>query len=681
MPILARVVLVCACVSLLVAAAFSAASPLDLALYLVCLAAFTAPGWPLSRWFAGSDRDPWSRAVLVVALGYVAGALLTVGLRVAGVAAPTACLGACLALAAVLHRVVPRRGPGIVELARFDARDHLALGGLWLVTSAVVGPVFARVGQPTPGGLAFRAYFIADLWAHMCVVGELAKGACPPLNPFLPAEPLPYYWSYFSLPGLLTMLRPEALLHHAILPNDTVAAALFVGVGYLVARSLGASALASAASWTVVLLANSFEALAYFQRAGLAGFANRTFRTLNVDAITRWYWSLPGADGFHRMMWWTPQHEMSLVLGLLVLAAAVRPRDRNSLQRGAADGLLLGGAVAYSVLNGFLLVLAYAGFELAMLAADRGRDLRRWLTARVLAAAMVLGAVGLVVAVGMVQRTPGMFIFGWNRHFLRGPWRFVLYSFGPALFFAPFALPALRRQWRLAAALASLVLVSTAAFLYVDLRGHENAYVVFRTSHLWFLVLAVLLAVAIDQWRAWPRPASLALTAALVLTSLLAFPTVALDWYNARDTANTALNPGGFRWTLHLTPDEQVAASWIQANVPETATVQNDPRPHGRATWALVPAFFERRMGVGSGIFQPNPRRFDPMLDAVHSMFSGPDPVQARDVCRQLGIDYLYVGPVERKANPAGIAKFGDRPDLFRRVFRLGDEEIFQVVP
>lgn len=675
-----RLVLGGACAALLAAALFSAASPLDLGLFLVALAAFTAPGWPLARWFAGSERDPWSRLIVALVLGYLAGALTVVTLRATGVASPFACFAATLALAALLDRVVPRRGPGLVALARFEGRDLAALGVLWLVTAAIVGPVFARVGHPTPDGLAFRAYFIADLFAHMSVVGELAKGATPPINPYLPVEPLPYYWSYFTLPGLLTVLRPEPLLHHAILLTDIVAACLFAGTGYLVVRTLGASALASGGAWVVVLLANSYEALAYVERAGWAGIAGRTFRTVNVDGITRWYWSLPGVDGFQRMMWWTPQHEMAVTMGLLVLALAAAPRDRNGWQRGAADGLLLAGALAFSSFNGGLLVLSYALFELASLALDRGRDLRRWIVARALAAAIVLAALGLTLAVGMVQRTPDAFLFGWNRYFFRGPWRFLLFNFGPALFFAPLAVGLRALRGRPGVVLASVTFVATAAFLGFDVRGHENTYVVFRAAQLVFLVLAVLLAFAIDRWRTWPRPAAWGLSVALVLASLAAFPTVALDWYNARDTSNVAMNPGRFRWTIHLTPHEQVAARWIQRELPDGAIVQTDARARGRGTWALVPAFFRRRMATGLGLFELDPRRFDPNMNAIHAMYSTADAGEARQVCIRLGIEYVYVGPVERGANPAGVGKFADHAEAFRAVFRLGDEEIFQVV-
>src|SRR5674476_1547946 len=116
------------------------------------------------------------------------------------------------------------------------------------------------------------------------------------------------------------------------------------------------------------------------------------------------------------------------------------PRRPNSIGRGVFDGLLLGGTVALSSFNGVLLVGWYAVAEVALLALDRGRELWRWVLSRGVAAVIVLGFVGLTMALGMVQRTPDAFIWGWNRYFLHGPWTFILLSFGPALFLAPLGL-------------------------------------------------------------------------------------------------------------------------------------------------------------------------------------------------------------------------------------------------
>ncbi len=52
-----------------------------------------------------------------------------------------------------------------------------------------------------------------------------------------------------------------------------------------------------------------------------------------------------------------------------------------------------------------------------------------------------------------------------------------------------------------------------------------------------------------------------------------------------------APSPGGFPWTVHISPENQAAVAWIEANLPENAIVQIDANARGRSTWVLIPAF------------------------------------------------------------------------------------------
>jgi len=659
-------------------------SPLDLLLFLVLLTVFTAPGWPLARWFAGDGVDPVTRSTLALLLGYLAGATTYVLLRLVGVSSPFVVLAACPALALLLQLLL--RGPrdGIVTLARLEPRDLIGLSVLWLLAAAIVGPVFARVGESTPGGLAYRAYFIADLFAHMTVVAELIKGATPPLNPFYPHEAFPYYWTYFTLPALFARLRPDLLVDRGILVMDILAAGLFVSVGYIVVRSIGASALAAASSWVVVIIGSSYEGLYFIWSQMALKRSLWEFKYVNIDAITRWYWDLPPVDGLQRIMWYTPQHETAITFGLLVLLLIVKSRRPNSVARGVADGLLLGGMVAFSSFNGMLLVGTYALAEVGILVVNRGKELGWWLLSRGIAATIVICFVGLTLALGMVQHTPNALILGWNEHFLKGPLAFVFLSFGPALLFAPLGVA---RLWRSAAggtrlmiALAAMTVVCLALFLFVDLRGHENSYVTFRTSQLILLMLAILLAFAIDTWRQWGRPIAVALFALLLIATLGAVPTVAMDWYNSRDISNVEMDPGGFPWTLYVTPDDQAAARWIRENLPIDAQVQTDPWARARNEWAFVTVFAERRMTTGVGIFELNPTRFQQNVNRIKIVFRSLNVDDAYGYCQRMNIEYLYVGDIERRIHAAGVQKFNAHPEKWQLVYRQGSVEIFKVL-
>jgi hypothetical protein len=463
--------------------------------------------------------------------------------------------------------------------------------------------------------------------------------------------------------------------------TDTSMALVFISVGFLAVRALGASARATAISWVTILFASSFEGAYFLWDQYANGRPLKGFLVTNIDAVTRWTWNLPGVDGFHRAMWWTPQHLMALTLALLLLVTMVRARHSGGLVAAAVEGILLGGIVTISSFNGVLLIGAYALAQVIILAVDGGKGFLRWLIARAVAALIVIAFMGLTMGLGMVQSIPNAFLIGWNRYFLRGPWTFVVLSFGPALFLAPLGLrTALQASRQAVIMLLSIAAVITVVFLFVDLRGHENTQVTFRTGHLMYVILAVLLAFAIDVWRVGSRTRSMLLTGGLVAGSLMALPTVALDWYNARDISNIEMNPGNFPWTVHISPDDDLAAQWMHAALPATATVQTDALPRERYTWAYIPAFARRRMAVGNGLFTLNPTRYIEPMQRVHTAYSTATPAEAHAIFVDLGADYVFVGELERRVNGDAVLKFALNPRLFEPVFWHKSVEIYRVV-
>src|SRR4051794_9851634 len=144
----------------------------SLVVFAVALATFTLPGWPLARWLVGRRAGWVFVAPLALVLGYAAGVTLFLTLRLAGGAVPLVVAGSSVALAAVLMTMLPAADDGLVAVPDADRHDAAALGLLLVTVGLVVAPVFAHVGATTPGGLAYRAYFIADLFAHMSVVAE-----------------------------------------------------------------------------------------------------------------------------------------------------------------------------------------------------------------------------------------------------------------------------------------------------------------------------------------------------------------------------------------------------------------------------------------------------------------------------------------------------------------------------
>jgi uncharacterized membrane protein len=138
----------------------------------------------------------------------------------------------------------------------------------------------------------------------------------------------------------------------------------------------------------------------------------------------------------------------------------------------------------------------------------------------------------------------------------------------------------------------------------------------------------------------------------------------------------------GFRWTITLTPDEQEAYRWMQTQTPRDAIVQMDPIAHGRETWSQLPTFAWRRMAAARPISLMDIPDYAERSKRVHRIYADRNAEVAVLIARDLGIDYVFIGPAEQKANPAAaLSKFAKREDLFREVFANAGTRIYQVLP
>ena len=165
----------------------------------------------------------------------------------------------------------------------------------------------------------------------------------------------------------------------------------------------------------------------------------------------------------------------------------------------------------------------------------------------------------------------------------------------------------------------------------------------------------------------------------MLLLIVIGLPTTVIDSYNAQDIGNRRMGPG-FRWTITLTPGEQEAYRWIRTQTARDAIVQMDPIAHGRETWSQLPTFAERRMAAARPISLMDIPDYAERSRKAHNIYAERRADIAARLARELGIDYIFIGPAEQKRNPAGaLAKFGTRDDLFQLVFDNGTNRIYEI--
>lgn len=650
------------------------ASPAPLIFGVVSQFLFVLPGILIVR--ALSPAAGWLPALAFGPLfGQAFGSLILTGFWVAGGR------GAWLLVAAPLlvwTLAVPARGlRGRLRLPATQPGDAVALALLAVIVPVIVGLPFAHVGELTPDGQAYRAYFTADYVWRRAVVIELAKGAAPlPLNPYFAGDVLHYYW----MPHVLSAVQYRfagawATLDELLLIRSIAIDFFFVTFLYGIGRLFGVRPWAAAAGVTFAIVASSFEGLYALFDFSSKNLPLSEVKNLNIDAISRWYFQGIPIDGLQRLLFYQPHHAVGYsvgLIGLLVLAARARARDPVMF---AIAGLCLGLSVAISSFAGLMVTAAAAVYELASIIRDR--DVGR-APLHAIAAALPLGAAAaLVFALGYVDTSGSVLAFGLNRVAVHQFFWVTLLSFGPILIVTLLAIPVLLAERRGLWVLGALVATSAVFYFFINVRDHQDVYVGWRVGHFAFMSAGVIAGVLLQHIVASTSAAQPVQWAFVSIAFAAGLPTTIIDVYNTQDIYNRNMG-ASFRWTLILTPDELAAFDWIKRHTAPDALFQVDPMARDSETWAYLPAFAERRMAVGYPISMVPLAKYQDGSNAIKAMFDEP-PLAAYERAKRARIQYVLVGPPERDAHPGVEERFAAAGDLMPLAFKNATISIYEI--
>ena len=579
----------------------------------------------------------------------------------------------------LLIAVGGRWGGPSVRLPAFGRADVVAVACALVVVPLVTWVPYDHVRQRVADGEAYRAYFTADFVWGMTVTTEIAKGEVPPANPFLAGAPLRYYWMSHLLSGALyrNVRSWGVTAEQVVLIDGLMFGLVAVGFLYALVRISGARAPFAALMVIAAFVANSYEGLERLWVFYRQGTPWEVLRTINVDAVTRWFYEGMPVDGLQRMLLYQPHHLAGYMLALSALWLVGRAEDVTETSVALSTGILLGLAFLFSTFTAIIVGVAIGVLFAIRLIARRALN-AIW-QAGILAGAPLAAGVALAFALGYSDPAQGSLIrIGLNPVAVRWwPWMLVL-SFGPLLFVA---LPGwVRWQWLRdeGSAPAMLVAVALAFYFLTDVPDQGGVWVGWRSGHLLLIGFAAMAAATLTSaWQVtrWRLPLAVGLTVAL----LAAVPTVAIDVYNAQDTSYR-VRVRGFPWTLIITPPERQALDWLRTSTPADAIVQYEPTVRGAGWWCYLTAFAERRMAAGlPGSMIP----FKPYQEASETVrlgvFSAPSANDSYQIASNLGIDYLFIGPFERAAYRPAITRMDERPDLFQAAFRNDVVTIYQL--
>jgi hypothetical protein len=582
-------------------------------------------------------------------------------------------------LASVLAAGAATLARGTVAARPARRSDLAAVLLLVALVPALVGRPFSRVGENVPDGRAYRAYFTADTVWRMAVVAELSKGEFPPRNPFYRGDRMHYYWLAHLVPAAeYHAMHKRLSLEQVLLAHSLALGVAFVLFFFGFARQWVESTGAAATACVLALLGSSFEGLERLIHLWRAQVSFGLLDTLNIDAVTRWFYGSLPVDGLHRLLWYQPHHSTGYAMGLSALLVAAAARDGLSPRVMALCGVLLGLCLLLSSFSAIMLTLMVACVVMTRALSDSAW--RRIPIAAVSAAVPLVAATALAFWLRYVDRTSsGLLYVTMNPLAFHHTAAALVLSFGPLLVGG---VAGALLAWRTGAPrfvpLAAVVVVSLLFYFFVDLRDHQFVYVGWRAGHLLFIAFTVLTGYALQELARRSPPVPALSAAVAILLTLLSLPTFVIDYYNTQDISNRKM-AAGFRWTLVLSHGELDMFNWIKRYTPADAVVQVEPYSRHPNTWAYVPAFAERRMAAGLPISMVPLQKYETASIHVRELYQNLDAEATYLSAAKLGIDYLIVGEPERQAYPDFEGVLRSSPARFREVFHANEVSLYLV--
>jgi len=522
---------------------------------------FVVPGWLLvSR--AVPRLGPAGRlGVGIVASTYVAAHLANVvGLATGGFDRPVAlATGAILAGASLLLAVA--RIPGLAPPPPLDPRRALeairserAPFALAAFAVVLVGTVLAgNAWREIPAGWVSGGWNWSDFLVHVSIGQSIIEGNFPPQVPYFAGVPLTYHW-FADFHGAIA--AATAGLH--VIPVFIVSSALLAGAVALVAWELARHLTGSRRAATIATL--------LILTAGGMGWIRLI---LDVQAGVGSPWEL--VQRFPYDNTWepgSPEFKIASILGtglfphrattfglpgllsVLLLVRVSLGRNRAGMGLAGILAALLAPFHFYFFPATYLLVLLYA-------LARRAWRRRGWLRDAALFVAPVALALPFVLGPALLQRERGaiQFVVGWKE----APFE---EGFGPVLFFyvTNLGLPLLLGLLALLAtrppARAFLAAWAVAFFLVPNL---VVAGAVEFDMNKYFQVMGIALAI-LGGWLLRRRST---LVAGLVLAAAAISPALVATWHLVSETVT-------------LSPAQEQAARWIEANTPQRSVFLAD---------------------------------------------------------------------------------------------------------
>jgi hypothetical protein len=647
-------------------------------LSLLLLLILLATTIPLSRFIFGDWPDAYVfafpigfifHAILLSFMGSIFG--IRAGLFVAYILA--------VILAAILFFVKQRQAPNQVDSQKPNAEstdgswnlpDSLWLWIWLLVLVLIVSVPLLKVGVEIPQGFAYRAYFDADFFRNLAVIGSLNSHGIPPDNPYVSGFILYYYWFFHIFIAFWKTIFPSYRSDFMLIQFTLVSICMFASSVFVLLRSVTVSRKTLFLCLFLLAFGGSYKAIHIFDYVSDKHMHWQSFTGFNVEGILRWHWGAPQIDTFFRAFLYAPQH--LIALSILFPILLVWSKGSSSLTGRIILYVALFSTLGFSAFIGAVLILS-AGIILVYQSIRNPRQKQKELF---LAAGIGLAFLFLylyyfkIIQVG--SGSAGLSVSP-DGHILSHFFSYFILNWGAFLIFGLLGILWFPKRSPFGILLFLLILCwFMIVFLRLNLPGFSD--ISLKVGYITHVILLIFAASFLDRIFSKSSSRGTLLTIAFFFILLPGLATWMMDAFNSQDIQNR-------RFTTLISSGDAEVFDWMRQNVPPQSVVQTVPAKGGflQEFVTEVPAFAERSVFLGdrnfSRIFQISKSVVDQRTRIVQRLFNQDNPEEMNQDCRALGIDFVFQGNKQASVQTRQLIV----EPFFTIVKRSGDAVLFHV--
>lgn len=567
-----------------------------------------------------------------------------------------------------IYFVVTRRKFGLRSaglLSFLDEHKWELILGLTAIVLTVL--VVLRAGRLDGGVHVFPTLFVNDYFNHLAVTAELAKNV-PPTNIYFQGLTAHYYWFFHVVPASFhRLVELQASVRHLLLwQNCLNIFVLFLALGQLL-RQCGISCRAVAMTLSLVLFCYSYIDIFIIGRA-VGNLVKIPELIPSLGSIWQKIENFSGMSHGYLRDFWVEPHAVAAILfsTVAVQLQCTKQSAMPHLLRGIILGTVVFAAFGCDSFLGTILAL--------WIALDSAIDFLKGSRAQRRTLLHLTGGVGLVAVVALGYIFGLNMIGGQKGLLLLTPMTGVIATlpFYLTLDYGPIFLCGLAGWWlsirdKRHGFAARVWLLGVVALVMGLFLRHAVEYDILLRKSGKPLQLALLVGAGLLFERMGRIGRRQQIIILIVL--LAALPTIGFDLQAF----------GGFGGSRgmenYLGATEMKALQWIKTNTPSNSIVQGQPGYQGEYVYEFnpIPPLAERPVAVGtymmSALWGVGGKAALARIHAIDSLFQSESAAGAAAILDRFDIDYLYIGPRERRVYNITTIPLWEDTTLFERVY------------